>query len=487
VQPPFALLEKEKRVKGPQRALYLRQFLKGKREMKDPPASVFSAPGEGAVVAAQQPAHSPRSGRFEGGGRRLVSSTGGGDQQQQQSPRSAVKRSPRVQTMEDMDKRIAQDALTLINMKREIVESQKAEVVKAQSLLAAIRKEHDTLHVSNERLLSQINSILAKANSLETVDKGVKASGNATQDMANSFRKQIEEADEMNTAEQRTLRMQQLMVSRLDLEIAELRALSAKATFKLDTLRHELVSTESTLMLSKQERGTQEHKFNEMRRTIDGLTKERNNKIHMMQSIIDDGEMSLSRVQGSVFDTLKSPRARSSASRTTTRTGESPIRTEEQEDFELSTAVDARPEVLAKRLSVNRVREMVARYNTRASRMEKLERLEGELRHRVAAEKARQVELQEQLDDVRVRHHTIASSRTKMYKDMDDKANALWKAKKTCDDWQEREQRLRGNIQAIQRAVPRLLSKLTKAFVAVPTVEDVSTQPTGGVIFSLHH
>ena len=64
-----------------------------------------------------------------------------------------------------------------------------------------------------------------------------------------------------------------------------------------------------------------------------------------------------------------------------------------------------------------------------------------------------------------------------MYKDMDDKANALWKAKKTCDDWQEREQRLRGNIQAIQRAVPRLLSKLTKAFVAVPTVEDVSTPP----------
>ena len=208
-----------------------------------------------------------------------------------------------------------------------------------------------------------------------------------------------------------------------------------------------------------------------MKKTVDGLTKERNSKLGMMQSIIDEGEHSLSRVQGSVFDTFKSPRSRgSAASRAATR--DSPARANEEiEDFEL---VEGKPEILAKRLSVQKVREMVERYGSRESRFEKLVKLESELRDKIASEKIRKTELQEQIDEVRAKHHTISSSRTKMYKDMDGMANAQWRAQKACDEEREKEQRMRGNIEAIKRAVPRFLSKLTKSFVPIPTIEDVS-------------
>ena len=448
-------------------------------------------------MAVQPSQKAGRSARFKSEGRKLVSTgpaavgaagagatttttttmvAGGAAGQGNDSPR--VQRSPRVQTMEEMDRRIEEDALALINMKREILESQKAEVGRAQQKLAVIRKEHDTLHMGNERLQLQIGQILDRANTLEVVDRGVKAAGNATQELVNNFNKQLAEAEEIQAAEMRSLRMQQHMLSRLDAEIAEMRALSAKATFKLDTLRHEIVATENTLILSKVERGAQEHKLNDMKKTLEGLTKERNNKLGMMNSIIEDGEMSLSRVQGSVFDaSFKSPRSRgSTTSRLTTR--ESPTRTaEDLEDFDLAT-VEGKPEVLAKRLSVAKVREMVDRYNTRDSRMEKLEKLESDLRERVVFERARQTELQESIDDLRAKHHTIASSRTKMYKDMDDMANAHWRAKKACDEANDKDQRLKSNIESIKRAIPRFLSKLTKSFVPVPSVEDVRFSPT---------
>jgi len=433
--------------------------------MTGPAALSSSAPAElqpSEMAVAVQPSQSPRSARFEGGARRLVAAPA-------ETPK--VQRSPRMQTMEDMDRRIEEDALALINMKREILESQKAEVSRAQQKLAVMRKEHDTLHVENERVQRQIESILDRAHALETVDRGVKAAGNATQELCNNMNKQLGETGEMQESEMRTLRMHQHMLSRLEAEISELRAQSAKTTFKLDTLRHEIVLTENTLIVSKQERGAQDHKLNDMKKTIEGLNKERNSKLGMMQSIIDEGEHSLSMVQGSVFEsTIKSPRSRgSNPSRGATR--ESPTRTEELEDFEL---VEGKPEVLAKRLSVQKVREMVDRYMTRESRMDKLAKLESDLRDKIASERHRKTELQERIDDIRAKHHAIASSRTKMYKDMDEMANAQWKAKKACDEANEREHRLRGGIESIKRAIPRFLSKLTKAFVPVPGVEDVS-------------
>lgn len=419
---------------------------------------------------AVQPSQSPRSGRFEGGGRRIVGSTVGSNPS---SPREQRTPRARVQTTEEMDRRIEEDALALINMKREILESQKAEVTKAQQALAAIRKEHDTLHMANELLQKQINAILDRATALENVDKGVKAAGSATQEMCNSFKKQLAEAEEIQAAEQRTLRMQQLMANRLDLEIAELRALSSKATLKLETQQHELVGTASTLIVSKQERGAQEHKLSEMRKNIEALNKERNQKLHMMQSIIDDGEQSLSQVQGSVFDT-RSLKARTGTSTRTATREATTNSAEDPEDFEFA---EGRPEVLAKRLPVARVEEMVHRYKSRDSAIEKLNQLESELKIKIVAERTKKAELLEKLEDVRARHHTMASSRTKLYKDMDDKATVLWRARKSCDDWHEKDQRLKSNLEAIKRAVPRLLSKLTKTVVPIPNTEDVS-QPS---------
>ena len=506
--------------------------------MAGPTLSVSAAPpadlASGDVKAvAVEPKTSPRAGgTYTGhGGRKVValnttSVQNGGPPSPDGAPQvQAGQPSPRQrrgkQTMEELDRRVAEDALALVNMKREIIESQRGEVTRAQQLLATLRKEHDTLHNLNELREREVNNIMDRARSLQTVDRGVKAAGNATQDFANAMVKQIAHSDDIQCAEQRTLNMQRLMLSRLEAEIADLRILSSKATYRLETLRHELVGTEATLIVSKQELGDREQQVHKMSQSIKGMRRERHSKLNMLQSIIDDGEHSLSRVQGSVFETIKvrayfplpllglwlglglgtikvptyfllpqktllshallstqsqSPKSRGSrGSRTGTRDGTMTARPEVLEEFEIS---ENKPEIVAKRLTVSQVREMVDRYNSRGSRLEKLESLEAASRESVGYERQKRQALQEQLDSARDKMRALASSR-QMYQEVEEKAKALAAARKMCDECREKDLRLKTNLESIRRAIPRFLSKITKSVVPVPTVENVSADIMG--------
>lgn len=414
--------------------------------------------------------------------------------------------------MEELDRRVAEDALALVNMKREIIESQRGEVLRAQQLLATLRKEHDTLYSNNEKREREISAVLDRAHSLQVVDRGVKAAGSATQDFAANMVRQIAHSDDIQAAEQRTLNMQRLMLTRLEAEISDLRILSSKASYRLDTLRHELVGTDATLIVSKQELGEREQQLHKMTQSIKDMRKERSSKLGMLQSIIDDGEHSLSKVQGSVFEAIKvrrrltwrsfagghstplllpplplfsqlnipppppstqskSPKSRSSrGTRTGTRESRDVALTEELEDFDSS---ENRPEVLARRLSVEQVREMVQRFNSRGSRLDRLQQLEAASKESVEFERSKRAGLQEQLEAVRDKMRALASSR-QVYQEVEEKSKALAAARKTCDECRERDVRLKANLESIKRAIPRFLSKITKSVVPVPSMENVS-------------
>jgi hypothetical protein len=51
--------------------------------------------------------------------------------------------------MEELDRMLENDALVLMNMKKDLEITQKAEIEKAYANLSAIQKEHDTLKRDN--------------------------------------------------------------------------------------------------------------------------------------------------------------------------------------------------------------------------------------------------------------------------------------------------------------------------------------------------
>ena len=62
-----------------------------------------------------------------------------------ESSTDGPKKRARAQTMEELDRRVENDALELLNMKKDIQEQQKLEVKNAMKTLMGIKKEYDVL------------------------------------------------------------------------------------------------------------------------------------------------------------------------------------------------------------------------------------------------------------------------------------------------------------------------------------------------------
>ena len=122
--------------------------------------SVANAGGNGgrklrAQVMSVEPAR-PDTGGTDGDSVNMM------DASQHQKKRKPPK------TMDELDKRIEEDELALLNMKREIKEQQKLEVVKVQKSLMRVKKEYDNIHSSN-RALDKKLAELQKKKSFNTV------------------------------------------------------------------------------------------------------------------------------------------------------------------------------------------------------------------------------------------------------------------------------------------------------------------------------
>ena len=115
---------------------------------------------------------------------------------------------------------------------------------------------------------------------------------------------------------------------------------------------------------------------------------------------------------------------------------------------------------------------MIERYRTRDARLHKLESLNNELKTKISDLKEKNSDITSNLHRTATKYQQLASSR-QVYQEVDMKDAALTAARKECDDCQEREHNLRLNIESIRRALPRLLTKLTKQSHHIPTPEQV--------------
>ena len=122
---------------------------------------------------------------------------------------------------------------------------------------------------------------------------------------------------------------------------------------------------------------------------------------------------------------------------------------------------------------VLQIKELIERYRSREARLQKLEQLNADLKANVINLKEKNADITSNLTRTATKYQQLASSR-QVYQEVDMKDAALTAARKECDDCQEREHRLRINIESIKRTLPRLLSKLTKQPNGIPTADQVS-------------
>lgn len=412
--------------------------------------------------------------------------------------------------MDELDRRVENDALELLNMKKEIQEQQKLEVKNAMKTLMGIKKEYDVLKAENNAMQSKVNKTKDSVISLRGVDIAVSQSSQQTADTCKELTRQLASVEECVAAEMRTLAMQKLMSERLISDTHKLKIESGDLDFVAEKLRHDLAGVNGTLLVSKTELGDREHKLQNMLTQAKTRKKERGTKMLMLNSIVQDGQKSVSMVRSSFFgkgspgsspnstgnmnrngfDSPGSPefnynlgdglggdshhQSRGNGKKVTI----SPIPEErggtlrpstgtpkEEEDF--LTPADC-PSKKAQRMTLDEIAEMVERYETRNSRVEKLTALEADLKENLVTQKKSSAALVEQIANAEGKVAQLASTR-QVYQDVDNQTRALNAARKECEDWKEKDYRLKVNLVSLKRAMPRLLSKLTKSQHPVPT------------------
>jgi hypothetical protein len=278
-------------------------------------------------------------------------------------------------------------------------------------------------------------------------------------------------------------------------------------------MRYDMASVDSTYQMSKVELSDKEQQLNQLISQRKQRKRDRLKKMSMLQELVDNGESSLSMIQKSVFEESikRSPRAGadqhheafpmdqhdrtnrtsilggvSDRARTPTRvpsrqrtlssrprtTSAGGLDDDDDFDFDFDEPTDS-PRKQAKRMNMQQVEELIERYKGRGVRMEKLTQLERDLNDNIGAQKDRRKELEQRLQSTKPEIEQLASSR-QVYQEVDNKATALAAIRKQSESYKEKEYRLRVNLDALKRAVPRLLSKMTKIQHPVPNDNQLS-------------
>jgi len=473
-------------------------------KIQEPAAPTSAKPSESNVAPGKG-----RQLRPSGNGSSVAESKSDAGSKTQKKPR----------TMEELDRRVENDALDLLNMKKEIAAEQKLEVKRAMQTLIGVKKEYDVIRAENNVKLAQMKKLKDQVLSLKGVDRAVHESSNKTADTCKELTSQLASVEECVAAEMRTLAMQQLMKQRLERDTQSLKIEIGDVDAKAEKIRHDWSACEATLMLSKKELLERELRLEKMRAQSRDRRKERTVKMNMLHSIVQEGQDSVTLVRSSFFhspngsphkdtygdlspssgtgpeafpnspdrgdfnyNTNRSPGRGALKMKSAFGLGDKPgsgnsnanglstvleAQSQVEADEDFVTPADA-PSKKAKRMTLQEIEELVERYQTRDVRLEKLNQLEVDLKDNLTEEKQKKISLSEEIELVRQKVAQLASTR-QVYKDVEGQSRSLIDVKKKYDECKEKDYRLRVNLVALKRSLPRLLSKLTKVQHPVPS------------------
>lgn len=194
------------------------------------------------------------------------------------------------------------DALVLLNMKKDITNSQKDELLKIKMSVLAIKKEYDTIHVANNYKETQLKSLEDRYTALSNVEQSTFSTCVEVDELTNSLKEQAEKVLEEYEAEQRTIKMITLMLRRLDKEISQCRIDTAKVVILVEHAKHDVSLTEVAVQASRQEVADQEAQLEKLNATLKSRKDQREQKIHMLHNLSHEGENSVARLQNSISE-----------------------------------------------------------------------------------------------------------------------------------------------------------------------------------------
>ena len=271
-----------------------------------PGGSTSSSTG-GGLFSSTEPKAPPRTGKFQKHtGRRVVTSAP--SSQVQEPKKESVRDRPKFNgdtSIEELDRMLEDDALALLNIKKEINNSQTEELEKLRGSLLAIRKEYDNYFVANNAKEKELQALLDKYNSLVGVDRATSSTQQFAKGAMNDLTEQTAQVLDDLAAEQRTIKMQTLMIKRLDEEIGKCRIDIAKANVGVEHAKHDMQLAENNLQINRQYLLEQENQLEKLNQTLKSRKDQRENKISMLHSLSVEGEQSVAKLQHSLMESTR--------------------------------------------------------------------------------------------------------------------------------------------------------------------------------------
>ena len=279
---------------------------------------------------------------------------------------------------------------------------------------------------------------------------------------------QISHYTEVLNAEQKSNQILNKIYYRLEKEIMDLQVESHDLTDKNEKLAQDLKFAVINLRNIKHEYNEKNKQLETLRKTVKNREMTRLAKMSQLKSIVIEGENSVAKLQQSIFNSSQvsygynATKTKSS----TPRNVASRQRAKSEERASRQTTREAHVKL------IDHIQEMKVRYETKDMRAEKLVASINELHDTKEKLKFKKQELESNLAKAKDRLERLASTR-QVYKVIEEKDNVLHAARKECEEWSERDQRLSQNIETLKRTLPRLLTKLTHNFHPMPNVEQV--------------
>jgi hypothetical protein len=247
------------------------------------------------------------SGKFQShGGRRVLHSAPSSQVPEKKAP--SVRDRPKFTgdaSIEELDKLLEDDALKLINIRKEITIVQREELEKARATLTTIRKSYDVLFVANNTKEKELQSYLDRHTALVGLDVATTTTQSSAKSRMNELQDQTAQVLDDLSAEQKTIKMQTLMIKRLDEEIGKCRLDISKADVAVEHAKHDMTLAESNMQINRQYLLEQESQLEKLNLSFKQRRDQRDSKIIMLHGMSMEGENSMTKLQHSLAENTK--------------------------------------------------------------------------------------------------------------------------------------------------------------------------------------
>lgn len=208
-------------------------------------------------------------------------------------------------SFEELEKMLEDDALALTNMRKDISNAQNEELSKLKANLMAVQKDYDTARIANEHKEHELKQMTTQYDTLIGLAQSTENSSQYIQNKVAELKETIDQVNDALAAEQRTMRMQELMIKRIDDEASQLRIETAKTAIVVEHNKHDAGVAEANLTMTKQELLEEEMQLEKLTKTVKDRAEEREAKLQVLRNLSRDGENAVTKLQVSLESTGK--------------------------------------------------------------------------------------------------------------------------------------------------------------------------------------